>query len=96
MADLGNKGVLSGQVDRIVVSEAEVLILDYKSDHAPPKEPGGVPATYIAQLAAYRAALARMFPQKTVTAALLWTESAHLMVIPPDLLARHEAVQEQE
>jgi ATP-dependent helicase/nuclease subunit A len=45
-----------------------------------------VPPAYVAQLAAYRSALARMFPQKTVTAALLWTETAQLMVIPPDLL----------
>ncbi|MGE3875282.1 MAG: double-strand break repair helicase AddA [Parvibaculaceae bacterium] len=89
VADLGEKGLLSGQVDRIVVTEAEILILDYKSDHAPPKDPGGVPEAYIAQLAAYRSGLARMFPHKTVTAALLWTETAHLMIIPPDLLARH-------
>jgi ATP-dependent helicase/nuclease subunit A len=89
VADLGEKGMLSGQVDRVVVSEAEVLILDLKSDRAPPKDPGDVPPAYIAQLAAYRAALARMFPQKTVTAALLWTETTHLMIIPPDLLAWH-------
>jgi ATP-dependent helicase/nuclease subunit A len=91
VADLGEKGVLSGQVDRIVLSEAEVLILDYKSDRAPAKDPSEVPPAYIAQLAAYRAALTRMFPQRTVTAALLWTETARFMIIPADLLARHEA-----
>ncbi len=89
VADLGASGLLSGQIDRIVVSEAEILILDYKSDRAPPKNPLEVPPAYIAQLAAYSTALSRMFPQKAVTAALLWTETAHLMVIPADLLARH-------
>ncbi|WP_162919001.1 double-strand break repair helicase AddA [Taklimakanibacter deserti] len=87
VADLGEKGVLAGQVDRIVVTGTEVLILDYKSDRAPPKDLRGVPPAYVAQLAAYRSALARMFPEKTVTAALLWTEIPQLMVIPPELLA---------
>jgi ATP-dependent helicase/nuclease subunit A len=89
VADLGERGLLSGQVDRIVVTGAEVLILDFKSDRAPPKDPGAVPEAYIAQLAAYRSGLARMFPEKTVTAALLWTETAHLMTIPSDLLDQH-------
>lgn len=87
VADLGEAGLLAGQVDRIVVTESEVLILDYKSDRLPPKEPSGVPKAYIAQLAAYRSGLARMFPEKSVTTALLWTETAQLMVIPPELLA---------
>jgi ATP-dependent helicase/nuclease subunit A len=87
VADLGERGVLSGQVDRIVVNETEVMILDYKSDRAPPRHPSEVPPAYIAQLAAYQAALSRMFPERTVTAALLWTETAQLMVIPGELLA---------
>lgn len=86
VADLGENGVLAGQVDRIVVTDAQVLILDYKSDRSPPKDLKGVPPAYVAQLAAYRSALARMFPEKTVTAALLWTEIPQLMIIPPDLL----------
>ncbi len=88
MAELGDKGLLAGQVDRIVVTSREVLILDYKSDHSPPKDPGAVPEAYIAQLAAYRSALARMYPHKPVTAALLWTETPRLMVLPPELLDR--------
>ena len=91
VADLGEEGLLAGQVDRIIVTENEVLILDYKSDRLPPKEAGAVPPAYIAQLGAYRAALARMFPQKAVTAALLWTETPQLMVIPSDLFTGQHA-----
>jgi ATP-dependent helicase/nuclease subunit A len=80
--------LLAGQVDRIVVREKDVLILDYKSDRALPKDVAAVPQAYIAQLAAYRAALLRVFPHKTVTAALLWTEIPHLMIIPPEMLAK--------
>jgi ATP-dependent helicase/nuclease subunit A len=88
MAELGEAGLLAGQVDRLVVTEKEVLILDYKSDRSPPAALASVPQAYIAQLAAYRSALVRMFPHKSVTAALLWTEIPHLMVIPPEMLAR--------
>jgi ATP-dependent helicase/nuclease subunit A len=84
VADLGEKGVLVGQADRIVVTDTEVMILDYKSDRSPPKDLRAVPPAYLAQLAAYRSALSRMFPQKTVRTALLWTETAQLMIIPPD------------
>lgn len=86
VADLGDKGLLAGQVDRLVVTDNEVLILDYKSDHSPPKDVRAVPPAYVAQLAAYAFALARMFPHKRVTAALLWTEVPQLMVIPPEVL----------
>ena len=89
VADLGEKGLLAGQVDRIVVTESDILILDYKSDRSPPGDPGAVPPAYLAQLAAYRSALARIFPQKTVRAALLWTETPQLMIIPTDLLTGH-------
>jgi ATP-dependent helicase/nuclease subunit A len=88
MAELGGQGLLAGQVDRLIVREDEVLILDYKSDRSPPDDPEGVPEAYIAQLAAYRAALTRMFPGRAVTAALLWTETPRLMTIPPELLDR--------
>ena len=88
MAELGGEGLLAGQVDRIVIREMDVLILDYKSDRAPPKDVAAVPQAYIAQLAAYRTALARMFPHKAVTAALLWTEVPHLMVVPPEMLEK--------
>jgi ATP-dependent helicase/nuclease subunit A len=85
VADLGEMGVLAGQADRIVVTDTEVMILDYKSDRSPPKDLRDVPPAYLAQLAAYRSALTRMFPQKTVRTALLWTETAQLMIIPPNL-----------
>jgi ATP-dependent helicase/nuclease subunit A len=73
--------LVSGQIDRLVVTESEVLILDYKTNHAPPKTPAEAPSGYIRQLALYRAVLAKLYPQKLVRAALLWTETPELMEI---------------
>ena len=33
-------GLVSGQIDRLVVSESEVLIVDFKTNHAPPRAAG--------------------------------------------------------
>jgi ATP-dependent helicase/nuclease subunit A len=73
--------LVSGQIDRLVVGEREVLIVDYKTNHAPPDTAVEAPAGYIRQLALYRAVLAQLYPQKAVRAALLWTETPELMEI---------------
>lgn len=73
--------LVSGQIDRLVVGEREVLIVDYKTNHAPPDTAAEAPAGYVRQLALYRAVLARLYPQKAVRVALLWTETPELMEI---------------
>ena len=49
--------LVSGQIDRLVVTPDEVLIVDYKTNHAPPATAGGGAAGYVRQLALYRAVL---------------------------------------
>ncbi|MBN8989238.1 MAG: double-strand break repair helicase AddA [Rhizobiales bacterium] len=73
--------LVSGQIDRLVVTEREVLIVDYKTNHVPPKLPAEAPQGYVRQLALYRAVLAKLYPQLPVRAALLWTETPDLMEI---------------
>jgi ATP-dependent helicase/nuclease subunit A len=73
--------LVSGQIDRLVVTPDEVLIVDFKTNHAPPRHPAQAPAGYVRQLALYRAVLARLYPQLPVRAALLWTETPELMEI---------------
>ena len=45
----------------------EVLIVDYKTNHAPPRRPAEAPAGYVRQLALYRAVLAKLYPQPAGT-----------------------------
>jgi ATP-dependent helicase/nuclease subunit A len=72
---------VSGQIDRLVVTPDEVLIIDYKTNHAPPGTEAEAPSGYVRQLALYRAVLRKIYPQLPVRAALLWTETAELMEI---------------
>jgi ATP-dependent helicase/nuclease subunit A len=82
----GGRLVVSGQIDRLVVSDDAVLIVDYKTNHAPPAHPKDAPPAYVRQLALYRAVLAKLYPARPVRAALLWTETLDMMEIPASAL----------
>ena len=97
----GDRERVPGQVDRLIVTEDAVLIADYKTDGIVPSRIEEVPPRYIAQLALYRALLKRLYPEKTVRAALLFTAGPSLVEIPgpamdaalADILSRsHSAV----
>jgi ATP-dependent helicase/nuclease subunit A len=47
-----------------------------------PRGPADVPRPYIAQLALYRALLGRLYPEKTIRAALLFTAGPILVELP--------------
>jgi len=85
----GTEHALSGQIDRLVVTSARVLIVDFKTVRPAPLSEDDVPPIYLQQLATYRAALARIYPGRPVDCALLWTDGPLLMPISPGLLARH-------
>jgi ATP-dependent helicase/nuclease subunit A len=79
---------LSGQIDRLVVTAETVLIVDYKSLRPPPDTEHEVAPPYLRQLAAYRAAIAAIYPGRTVRCALLWTDVPRLMPVSEALLDR--------
>jgi ATP-dependent helicase/nuclease subunit A len=81
-----------GQIDRLAVTPAELLIVDYKTNHAPPAAVAEAPVAYIRQLALYRRVLQKVYPQKPVRAALLWTETPELMEIPSPALDAQLAI----
>jgi ATP-dependent helicase/nuclease subunit A len=78
---------VSGVIDRLAVAPATVFIADYKTNRPAPRRLEEVPEAYVSQLALYRAALALIYPEKEVRAALIWTETLELMQLPEQLLA---------
>jgi len=72
---------VSGQVDRLVVTADAVLIADFKTNRPAPRRIEDVPPGYKQQLALYRAVLAKLYPQRRIRAALVWTEAPDLMEI---------------
>ena len=81
--------VLSGQVDRLVVTAAEVLVLDYKTNRPPPATEDEVAEIYLRQMSAYRAALRRIYADRRISCALLWTDGPRLMPLSSWLLDRY-------
>ena len=81
--------VISGQIDRLLVTESAVLVIDYKTNRPPPLAVADVSPVYLRQMACYQAALAAVYPGRPVRCALLWTDGPRLMELPDDLLARH-------
>lgn len=85
----GRTEVVSGQIDRLVVLEDEVWVVDFKSNRPAPMQALHVSQQYVRQLAGYRAALASLYESKRIRCFLLWTEGPRLMEIPEDMLNAH-------
>ena len=78
--------VLNGRVDRLVVTDDEVLIFDFKTDRPPPQIAEDVETGYVLQMASYRAVLQEAYPDKPIRCGLLWTDAPRLMELPENLL----------
>ena len=81
---------LNGQIDRLAVDGQHVFIVDYKTNRPPPADVAKVADAYLFQLAAYRLALAQLFPDKALKAAILWTDGPRLMEISAARLEPYE------
>lgn len=77
---------VNGRIDRLAVSDDCVLVVDYKTNRSAPADPTDVPPVYLAQMALYRAALAKIFPGRRIDCALVWTDLPSLMRLPPEIL----------
>jgi ATP-dependent helicase/nuclease subunit A len=79
---------INGRIDRLVITDTEILIVDYKTDRPAPATIAGVGEAYVAQMAAYRAVLSQRWPNRPIRCLLVWTDGPLLMEIPPADLGR--------
>jgi ATP-dependent helicase/nuclease subunit A len=86
LPELGPGARVNGRIDRIAVSDDEVLIVDLKTNRPPPEE-AEVAQIYIAQMALYRAAAVKIFPGRRIACALVWTDGPKLMQLSERILA---------
>lgn len=71
--------VISGTIDRLIIREKEILILDFKTNRAPPLMNEAIPKIYINQMAAYYALLSENYADRKIKCGLLWTDTPVLM-----------------
>jgi ATP-dependent helicase/nuclease subunit A len=79
-ATLPDGRVIAGTVDRILVEDKRVQVIDFKTGRVPADE-GAIPNAHRAQMTAYVEALRVIFPGRQVSASLLYTAGPKLIEI---------------
>ena len=77
---------INGRIDRLVVTPERVLVVDYKTNRPAPDTIAAVDPAYVLQAAVYVAVLKRLYPDRPVEAALVWTDGPKLMPISQAML----------
>ena len=71
--------MVNGRVDRLIIQDDHVMIIDYKTDRPAPLRARDIDLPYLVQMAAYRSVLQSLFPDRPVRCALLYTDGPHLI-----------------
>ncbi|MEZ5684433.1 MAG: double-strand break repair helicase AddA [Paracoccaceae bacterium] len=74
--------VMHGSIDRLVITQECIHVLDYKSNVTVPASTAEVPLGILRQMAAYRSALRQIYPGRRIECTVLWTETAEAMLLP--------------
>jgi ATP-dependent helicase/nuclease subunit A len=82
--------VVSGTVDRLLVERTRVFLVDFKTGRRAPAGIDQVPDHHLRQMSAYAAALAAIFPDRRIEAALLYTSGPTLIPLPQAVLEAHK------
>lgn len=76
-----NGKIISSKIDRLVVSDDKVIIVDYKTNRPAAKTIDEVPYIYINQLNTYKELVKRIYPDKQIETFLLWTNTCNMMKV---------------
>ena len=79
-ATLPDGRVIAGTVDRLLVTETTVSVIDFKTGRVPPSE-ADIPNSHHAQMTAYAEALQVIFPARRISASLLYTAGPKLIEV---------------
>ncbi|AKR48119.1 MULTISPECIES: double-strand break repair helicase AddA [Acetobacter] len=89
LAGVAGGQVIVGQVDRLRVLPNKVLVCDFKTGRHAPRRVQDTPVLYLRQMAAYRALLQGIWPDRPVVCVLVWTEMPRADVLPDALLDKY-------
>ncbi len=79
-------GRLEGIIDRLIIEDDRVLVVDFKSNAVIPASTDQVPDGILSQMGAYLAALSRIYPGKPIETAILWTRGPVFMPLTHDIV----------
>ena len=90
IAAVVGEDVVNGVIDRLVIGETVIRVVDFKTGARVPTGAGEVPPAHLRQMAAYAAALEAIFPGRQIEAALLYTSGPTLLNLDSAVLAPHK------
>ncbi|MEY2926290.1 MAG: hypothetical protein RL367_767 [Pseudomonadota bacterium] len=90
LAGIVDDMVIAGAVDRLLVSDTQVLVVDFKTGRRVPGQIDQAPISHLRQMSAYALLLRGIFPGRRVKAALLYTNGPVLMELTDALIEAHK------
>ncbi|MHA3840135.1 double-strand break repair helicase AddA [Sphingomonas aestuarii] len=82
--------VVAGTVDRLLVTETRIRVVDFKTSRHAPAGIEAVPDAHVRQMAAYVAALSVVFSGRAIDAALVYTAGPVAIEVPAELITRYK------
>jgi ATP-dependent helicase/nuclease subunit A len=82
----GEEFPVSGQIDRLAVTDEAVHVADFKTTQWPPADLDAIPRDHLAQLAVYAGLLRGLYPDRSLKAFLVYTRGPQVFEVPPALL----------
>jgi ATP-dependent helicase/nuclease subunit A len=86
LPEIGDGARVTGRIDRLAITDDEILIVDFKTNRPPAERVEDVSALYRTQMALYRKALEQIFPNRRIGCALVWTDGPTLMPLPDAMM----------
>lgn len=77
---------LYGVIDRLIVTDASILAVDFKTNRTVPNSPQNCPEGLLRQMGAYAHALSAIYPDRKIESAILWTHTGDLMTLPDEAI----------
>lgn len=77
-----------GIIDRLKITDTEILIVDYKTNRVVPRDAQTCPLGVLRQMGAYAEMMRQIYPTHTITTAILWTATRTLMHLPHDIVTK--------
>lgn len=78
---------LFGKIDRLIITEDRILIVDFKTNATVPARPEDTPEGLLRQMGAYAELLQPIYPDRAIATAILWSRTPELMELPHDLVS---------
>jgi ATP-dependent helicase/nuclease subunit A len=73
-----------GVIDRLCITDTDILIVDYKTNRIVPRDAQACPLGILRQMGAYAEMMRQIYPTHSITTAILWTATRALMFLPHD------------